>query len=221
MKGAVFQRYFILLLILWILFVLYPDPIKLGISIQRLFSPDIDPDAVETVLDNFPSEPGAIEKMVLAEIPYRYDWEIHGMPWYFPTVGEILKKEEGDCKARAIVLASILKAKNIPYRLNCSPIHVWVEYEDKPETSLENASVKFYQQDPVTGERWFQFPEINLHQVMDSFWHAFWNPMPGGRKALLLSGLFVLVAARVTLFAKKKSACFSKGGLNKHSYPAL
>lgn len=186
------------------LFVLYPNPFKLGISVQRLFSPDIDPDTVETVLGDFPSEPIVIEEGVLKKLAYRYDWELYDIPWYFPTVEEVLKEGEGDCKARAIVLASILEAKNIPYRLNCSPIHVWVEYEGKKETSLENPRVEFYQHNPETGERTFQFPEIELREVMDSFWRSFWNPMPGVRKALLLSGLFALGAVRVTLFRKKR-----------------
>jgi len=206
---GVFQRYFVLLLILWILFVLYPNPSKLVISIQRVFNPDINPGAVETMLGDFSSDPIAIEKTVVEKMPYRYDWEIHGMPWYFPTVEEATEKGEGDCKARAIVLASILEAKNIPYRINSSPIHVWVEYQGKMETSLENPRVKFYQQDPETGERWFQFPEIDLREVMDSFWRAFWSPMPGGRKALLLSGLLALVAVRLTLF--KKGGHYNRG----------
>jgi len=197
-----FRRYFALILILWILFVLYPNPAKLVISVHRVFDPDINPGAVETMLGDFPSDPVAIEKAVLEKMPYRYDWEIHDMPWYFPTVEETMENGEGDCKARAIVLASILEAKDIPYRINSSPIHVWVDYEGKIETSIENPRVNFYRHDPETGERWFQFPEIDLREAMDSFWRAFWHPMPEGRKALLLSVLIILVVLRVTLFEK-------------------
>ena len=199
----VFRSYFALLLILWILFVLYPNPLNLVISIHRVFSVDVDSGAVETMLGDFPSDPIAIEKGVLERIPYRYDWEVYSMPWYFPTVEEVLRKGEGDCKARALVLASILEAKNIPYRIDLSPIHMWVDYEGKGETSVENAGVKFYQQDPETGKRRFQIPEIGLGEVMDSIWQGFWNPMPEGRKALLLSGLVALVAVRVIWFRNK------------------
>ena len=146
-----------------------------------------------------PLPPLAIEKTVLERITYRYDWEVYSMPWYFPTVEEVLEKKEGDCKARALVLASIFEAKNIPYRVDLSPIHVWVEYEGKRETSVENARVKLYQQDPETGERVFQVPEIDLREVMDSFWRGFWHPMPDGRKALLILGLLALVGARLVL----------------------
>ena len=195
----VFRRYFPLWLVLWILFVLYPNPLNLFISVQRIFGFDADPGAVEFMVDNFPSDPAAVEEAVLEKIPYRYDWEVYDVPWYFPTADEVLGKGEGDCKARALILASILEAKNIPYRVNLSPIHIWVDYEDKRETSIENAEVKFYQEDPETGERWFQFPDIGLGEVMDSFWQGFWNPMPEVRKALLLLGLVALVTVRVIL----------------------
>ena len=199
----VFHRYFPLLLGLWILFVLYPNPLNLIISVHRIFSPDVDPGAVESMLEGLSSDPVAIEKTVLARITYNYDWEVHGMPWYFPATKVVLEKEKGDCKARALVLASIFEAKNIPYYFNCSPIHMWVEYEGKMETSIENPKVKFYQRDPETGKRFFQIPEIELGEVMESFWRSFWNPMPEGRKALLFFGLFTLGVVRVILFKKQ------------------
>jgi hypothetical protein len=201
----VFQKYFPLILILWILFVLYPNPFNLVISVQRLFNFDAEPDAVEFMLNDLPSNPVDIEKAVLARIPYRHDWKVYGMPWYFPTIDKVLERGEGDCKARALVLASVLKAKNIPYQVNQSPMHVWVDYEGKQETSIENDQVKFHQRDPETGERQFQIPDIGLGEVMDSFWEAFWSPMPDARKALLISGLSGLVVARVIL-RKKRTA---------------
>ena len=190
----VFRRYFPLILILWILFVLYPNPLNLILSVQRVFNLDVDPGAVEFMLNDFPSDPVAIEKAVLARMPYRYDWELYRVPWYFPTIKEVLERGEGDCKARALILASIFEARNIPYRVNLSPIHVWVDYESKEETSTENAKVKFYQRDPKTGERLFQVPDIALGEVMDSIWRGFWSPMPEGRKALLFSGLLASIS---------------------------
>jgi hypothetical protein len=204
-SRKVFRKYFPLMFILWILLVLYPNPLNLVISIQRVFNFNAAPGAVEFMLNDLPSDPASIEKAVLVRIPYRHDWELHGMPWYFPTIEKVLERGEGDCKARALVLASVLKAKNIPYEVNQSPIHVWVKYEGKQETSIENDQVKFYQRDPETGERQFQIPDIGLSEVMDSFWQAFWGPMPDGRKALLISGLLALIAARVIL-RKKRAA---------------
>jgi len=201
----IFRRYFPLIFILWILFVLYPNPLNLIISIQRVLNFDADPGAVESMLNDLPSDPVDIEKVVLARIPYHHDWEVYGMPWYCPTVEQVLEKGEGDCKGRALVLASVLEAENITYHIRLSPIHIWVNYEGKQETSIENAQVEFYQYDPETGERQLQIPHIAGSEVMDSFWEAFWDPMPDVRKALLISGLLALITARVIL-RKKRAA---------------
>ena len=201
----IFRRYFPLIFILWIIFVLYPNPLNFIISLQRVFNFDADPGAVEFMLNDLPSDPAAIEEAIKEEIPYRHDWELYGMPWYCPSIEEVMEREprEGDCKARALVLASVLKAKNIPYQVNYSPIHVWVDYEGKQETLIENAQVNFSTRDPETGERRFQIPDISLSEVFNPFWEAFWTPMPDERKALLISGLLTLIAARVILRKKK------------------
>jgi len=204
-SRKVFRRYFPLILILWLLFVLYPNPLNLIISIQRVLNFNADTGAVESMLNDLPSDPADIDKAVLAGIPYRHDWEVYSMPWYCPTIEQVLERGEGDCKARALVLASVLEAKNISYQVHSSPTHIWVDYENKQETSIENTQVEFYQYDPETGERQFQIPHIGLSKVMDSFWRAFWDPMPDSRKALLISGLLALIAARVIL-RKRKTA---------------
>ena len=189
--------------ILWILFVLYPNPLNLAISIQRVIDFDTDPAAVGSMLSELPSDPSDIESAILARIPYRHDWELYGMPWYCPTVEQVLEKGEGDCKARALVLASVLQAKNITYEVRSSPTHMWTDYEGKNETSIENTQVEYYQYDPQTGERRFRIPQIKLGEAMDYFLDNFWDPMPGDRNALLISGLSVLIVARVILRKRK------------------
>ena len=198
-KG-IFRRYFPLFVILWIVFVLYPNPLNFFISIHRSANLGIDPGAVEFMLADLPSEPAAIESAVKARIPYFYDWDVYGMPWYFPSIEQVLEQERGDCKARALVLASVFEARGIPYLINWSPMHVWVEYEDKKDNAVENPQVKFYQRDPETGETQFQVPQIPVSQVADSARKGFWGVMPVPRKVLLISGLVVLIAARVILF---------------------
>ena len=193
----VFRRYFPLPVFLWILLILYPNPLNLVTSVQRIVNPNVDPVAVASLSKDMPSDPAAIERAVDQQIPYSYDWETHGMPWYCPSVEEVLQKGKGDCKARALVLASLFEVKNIPYTLNLSPIHVWVHYEEKKETPSENPGVKFYEQDPETGERSFKVPEIPVNDVMDSFEQGFWEPMPEVRKALLLCGLTSLIGLRL------------------------
>jgi len=204
-SRKVFRRYFPLIFILWIIFVLYPNPLNLIISIHRVLNFDANPSAVEFMLNDLPSDPVDIEKAVLAGIPYRHDWEVYGMPWYCPTVEQVMEREEGDCKSRALVLASVLEAKNVTYQVHSSPMHIWVDYEGKNETSIENAQVEFYQYDPETGERQFEIPEISLSEVVDSWQQQFWTTMPEGRKALLISGLLALILARVIL-RKRRTA---------------
>ncbi len=201
----VFCLLFPLLLILWVLLVLYPNPVRLATSVQRLMDPGIDATAVESASASLPDDPAAIEDSVLESIPYGYDWQVYGMPWYFPTVREVLQKGEGDCKGRAIVLASVLEAKDIPYSLNTSPIHVWVDYEGKEDTDVENQKASFYHLDPETGQRSFGLPSIDPIEVMDTFWEGFWSPMPAMRKALLMAGLIGLIAARV-IWSREASA---------------
>jgi hypothetical protein len=201
-SRKVFRRYFPLIFILWILLVLYPDPLNLIISIQRVVNFDADPGAVESMLSGLPSDPADIEKAVLARIPYHYDWEVYSMPWYCPTVEQVLERGEGDCKARALVLASVFEAENITYQVRSSPMHIWVDYEGKNETSMENTQVEFYYYDPETGKRQFQIPHIGLGKLADYLQQQFWTPMPDVRKALLISGLLALIAARVILRKK-------------------
>lgn len=192
-----FRAFFPLLLVLWVLLVLYPNPLRLAASVQRLANPRVDPGAVQTLAESLPSEPAAIEKAVLDSVPYSYDWEVYAMPWYFPTVDEVLKNGQGDCKARAIVLASVLEAKGIPYRINSSPTHVWVDYDGKVEDEMENSGAGFYEVDPRTGAKSLQVPKISVTEVMGTSWQGFWPPMPIARKLLLISGLVILVAVRV------------------------
>jgi hypothetical protein len=189
--------------------VLYPNPANLIISIHRLLNFGADPDAVAFMLNDLPSDPAAIEKAVLARVHYRYDWEVYGMPWYCPTVEQVLEKGEGDCNGRALVFASVLEAENISYQVRVSPIHIWVDYAGKNETSMENPQVEYCRIDPQTGEKQFQIPHIAASEVMDSFSRSFWYPMPDDRKVLLISGPVGLVVARVIL-RKKKAAQSAK-----------
>ena len=185
------------LIALWILLVLYPNPLNFGVSVYRVFAPTIDPSVVDPLLVDLPDDPEGIEREILLRIPYHYDWEVHGMPWYFPTVERVVEKGTGDCKARAIVLASVFERLGIPYRFNSSFVHVWVEYEGKAENAFENPRAKFYQQDPETGRRVFQLPDVDWDLWFDSTKQGLWDVMPLLRKLLLVGGPFIIVSARV------------------------
>ena len=133
--------------------MLYPNPANLVLSIQRFLDFDADPDAVEFMLNDLPSDPVDVEKAVLSRMPYHTDWELYGMPWYCSTIQQVLERAEGDCKARALVLASVLEAKDITYEIHSSPMHIWVDYQNKQEASIESAQVEFCEYDHETGER--------------------------------------------------------------------
>ena len=188
---------FPLLALLWILLVLYPNPGNLVVTGQRIVSPSPDPDAVASLAESMPSDAAAIESTVKGMIPFSSDWKTYGMPWYCPTVPQVLEKAKGDCKARALVLASILDAKGIPYTINYSVTHVWVEYESKKVSASENDEVKLFQQDPVTGERSVGIPSISSTAIKNEFLDTLWRPMPTTRKALLFGGLVVLIWLRL------------------------
>ncbi len=214
----VFCRFFPLLLVLWVFLILYPNPLRLAASLGRLAAPSVDPAAVESLAVGLPSDPAAIEQEVLRIVPYRYDWQVYGMPWYFPTVDEVLKNGAGDCKARAIVLASVLESKGIPYKINSSPTHVWVDYEGKAANSIENPNAGFYEVDPDTGARSLSLPSINLGEAIDTTWNGFWPPMPAARKVLLVCGPVILLTVRLgwpRLARRKENADVRVASLNR------
>ena len=138
------RRAVIFLALAWILVMLYPDPGMLVRSIRNTARPQIQPEAVAGLARRLPNDPRAIEAYVLGrQVPYAYDWQSAGVPWYFPTTAEALRTGRGDCESRAVVLASILTAKGIPNELRLSFDHIWVDYPGKQSNALENAGVQF------------------------------------------------------------------------------
>jgi TM2 domain-containing membrane protein YozV len=190
-----FLRYFALFVIVWILLVLFPNPWRLGTGLKRILNPHTDPAAVASLAQDMPSDPALIENEVLKLIPYSYDWQTYGMPWYCPSVREVLQKGKGDCKARALVLASILQAKGIPNRIQWSLQHVWVEYPSKVDTGLEKNGL--YQKNSETGKKSWHLPLTPPSDVLNELYTDFVRTMPGTRLFLMLAGLFGLIGLRV------------------------
>ena len=124
--------------LLWIIFSLYPNPFLLTRSIVHAIHPPIDPAAVRDWADALPNNPAYIEQQVLERfVRYSVPWQTYGVPWYYPRTSEVVAAGKGDCEARMVVLASLLKAKGIPYRLAASFDHIWVEYPGKSSNLLE------------------------------------------------------------------------------------
>jgi len=184
----------IVLLLAWAFLVLYPQPWMLADSIENYRARAVDPVAVEALARQMPDDPAAIERLVLDRIvPYGYDWEVSGVPWYFPTTREALAAGRGDCESRAMVLASLLDAKGIPYQLRLSLDHIWVDYPGKQPTAIENEAVaiaeerdgRFIFNWPADFDPWEEF----VDQVA-----ILWEPMPLPRKLLLFAGCLLALA---------------------------
>jgi hypothetical protein len=181
----------LMVMLLWVGLMLYPDPRSLVVSLRRLAHPPVDAAAVRGIADQLPNDAAAIEAFSQAYVPYKYAWTLYGKPWYFPTVDEVLKDRAGDCQAEALLTASIFEAKGMPYTFRYSFDHVWVDYPGKQATKLEDPATAFVSNE---GKGWWaSLPDrIPLRDVVEERVRFHWEPMPAGRKAGL--GLGILLA---------------------------
>lgn len=180
----------------WLLFALYPNPMLLARSIPRSLDPQVDPAAVEAWARELPDDPAYIEEQVLDKyVPYSVPWQTQGVPWYFPTTQEVVNQGSGDCQARMLVLASILEAKGIRYKLQASFDHIWVEYPKKQSSYLENKMIAIMSNDG-TGMK-LKLPEQwDWRETWRIEKEYFWDYMPGGRKLLLFGGVGLIYFRR-------------------------
>lgn len=186
-----------ILLLLWTLFALYPNPLRLVAAIQYAWRPVIDPAAVQDLAAKLPNDPRLIEAAVLNKlVPYEVPWQTYGVPWYFPTTSEALAKGRGDCQARAVVLASLLQAKGIPAKLVGSFDHLWVDYPGKSANRLENKAIAIAAQQPDGSYkmRWPQLVEWEQSWAIERAY--FWDTMPRWRWWLLVVGWLGIMLAR-------------------------
>ncbi|MBC7293981.1 MAG: transglutaminase domain-containing protein [Thermoleophilia bacterium] len=190
---AVGKRLLLLLaVVVWIGAVVYPDPRPFVKSIERLRRPPVDAAAVAGLAAELPRNYQVIEDFVLNYVRYEPAWTVYGLPWYFPTVPETLAKRAGDCQARAVLEASILEAKGMPYTLCYSFDHVWVDYPGKPRTDLEDSDTAFVR---GSGRGWLaslpeRFPLWDIIKVRVAY---HWTPMPLLQKVVLLLGIGLIV----------------------------
>ncbi len=187
------RRALIFLFVAWMLVMLYPDPGVLTRSVRNTLEPQVQPQAVAALAATLPDDPAAIETYVLErQVPYAYDWQSAGVPWYFPTTEEALHAGAGDCESRAVVLASLLTAKGIPNELRLSLDHIWVDYPGKQPNAIENAGVQFAGVED--GQFFLHWPDdFKLGQEISDQLAIYWGPAPPGRVALLLGGLALII----------------------------
>jgi hypothetical protein len=187
----------------WLLVVLYPDPSLLVRSITNITHPNIDAAAVQGIAASLPNDPRLIERAVLTSIvPYAYDWQVDSVPWYFPSTAEALASKRGDCESRAIILASILKAKAIPFQLLMSFDHIWVEYPGKTANPLENENAILVQR--VNGHLLWHWPaNFSLRAGLLAQIGMYWTPMPTPRRLFLFGGLLLLLLVNPLVMSRR------------------
>lgn len=189
----------------WLLVVLYPDPTLLARSINNIRYPNIDAVAVQGIAASLPNDPSLIEKAVLTKIvPCACDWQVDSVPWYFPSTAEALASREGDCESRAVVLASILKAKGIPFQLLMSFDHIWVQYPGKTANPLENQDAVLAQR--VNGHLFWHWPaNFSLRAELLAQIDMYWTPMPTARRLLLFGGVLLLLLVNPLLIHRRRN----------------
>ncbi len=75
-----------------------------------------------------------VERLVLDEVHYEWDWNLWGSADYMPTVAEIFEKAKEtdgqlreDCDGRAVIAASLMKRLGYDATLVSDLSHVWVK----------------------------------------------------------------------------------------------
>lgn len=171
----------------WTLVVCYPNPLTFFRNFARYARFPVDPSILAEIQAPVPEDPPQIERFVEQWIPYQLDWLNYGVPWYVPTPREVLETGSGDCESQAVVLASLFEARGIPYRLEASLSHIWVDYPGRPENRSENDQIAYLRRE--NGRFRLQWPKFwDLWRQARVQRRCLWDPMPWRRKLLLLGG---------------------------------
>ena len=191
-RGFLRHVLVVLFIGLWIGAVVYPDPRPLVTSLARLRTPPVDATAVAAIAATLPNDYKLIENFSLDYVDYRSAWTVYGLPWYFPTVKEVLRDQAGDCQGRALLAASVFEAKGMPYTLRYSFDHVWVDYPGKLPPPTEDAATSFVVDD---GNGWLaKLPsQIPLWSIVKVRVGYHWRPMPLLQKIMILLGTVLII----------------------------
>jgi hypothetical protein len=176
------------LLLVWTLLVCYPDPRVFFRNFGRLHHFPVDPSVAARVGVPLPSTGRALEALVVNRlVRYDYDWRLYRVPWYFPTPAEVVRAQRGDCESRAVLLASLLAAKRIPFTVKASFTHMWIDYPGKPKTAIESDALRYLWRDKrglhfhwPEQVRWLEFLRVQKQGL--------WEVAPVQRKVLLVLG---------------------------------
>lgn len=118
-----------ILLLVWLFLAAYPKPSLFIRTLTRFVHLPIEPAAVADVSAMLPDDPSTVEDWVRQEIAYdANDYAGWGVIFYIPSPEEVLRRGRAPCYGRAVVLASILEQKGVPYRVFGTTLHMWVDY---------------------------------------------------------------------------------------------
>ena len=190
--GVARRLIMLIAIVAWIGAVVYPNPMPFVYSVGRLMHPPVNAEAASEVAAGLPDDYAAIEKFSQDYVSFEPAWTVYGLPWYFPTVSEVLRDHAGDCQAEAVLTASILEVKGMPYTLMYSFDHVWVDYPGKQATDLEDAATAFVSD---SGKGWLaslpdRFPLGSIIQQRIAY---HWTPMPLMQKTFIVLGALLII----------------------------
>ena len=181
------------LVALWVLLVCYPDPRVLWQAIRHATQLPVDAEAARAWAQTLPDDPALIERAVLERVRYAVPWEWAGVPWALPPVGETLALGLGDCQARAVVFASVLAAKGIPFQVRASVDHMWVDYRGRRANALENNAKTLWLRPHPDSRPQISRPQVDWAESWRIEREYFWDPAPPGRRLVLVLGLALLL----------------------------
>lgn len=186
--------------LLWTFIVCYPNPYIFIRNFIRYIHFPIDISIVDLINTDIPDDPSEIEKFVRKLIVYEYDWVNYGVPWFVPTPKDAVARQKGDCESRAMVFASILSEKDIPYNIKASLVHIWIEYPNKKPTKSENDDIAYISK--VNGKYGLKLPDLSQwRKYISTDKEMFWDAMPKYRKIIMVSGwAFIIVFACLLYF---------------------
>ena len=172
----------------WTLVSCYPNPRILVRNFARYHRLPVDPKIEQRMGWELPSDPLLMELFVDSLLAPTPDWARYRVPWYVPTPLEAARSLHGDCEAKAVLLASLLAGKGVPYEVRASLNHIWVEYEGRRPRPGERQELAYLEgKGARLRMRWPR--RVEWREVIAVQREQLWGPMPLARKALWLVGL--------------------------------
>lgn len=174
--------------VVWTFLACYPNPAVFVRNLARYGDLPINPQLEEQMGWELPAEPVTIELFVDSLLVPTSDWRLYRVPWYVPRPVEAAAALHGDCEAKALVLASLLEGKGLPYELRASFNHIWVDYPGRPERPGEQAELAYLEGEP--GKLRLHWPSrVEMRRFLRAQWEQLWVEMPLARKGILALGL--------------------------------